>query len=341
MANRTTKKTAIKQPTGSKKPSAKTYKFTVRPYTGGGLDSVKSKMLFYSAKEFPDNLREAMLNRDERTPYGGFDRKSGSSVSNNDYFTPLSKGKEWLLELTLKYQPKTGKLLMEGGPMVLFGYQSSDTVPKYGINNLIQFNLAIEAQGNMVFFNRMNVGHNPSDEGWIVMEERDRKRLISQGRPGSIVNRDTPLCAPFELSQAYFQRFWGMASLGIDLMPFGCNGTELVAYLGKNRLVKKYSDVLNERFKNIDLAEQKKPIDALSVLSDSFGMWSSQCDLLFLESYREHSPIYYVRNREFENIRILDNYVEGLDNYYYYLLTGGRQDGPFDFMPYTKPFKGR
>lgn len=319
----------------------KPHDFPIRPRLMVPYAEFEDLVRVFSAKEIPKTLRDAILIRDERAPYGGIDPVSRSIVPNHDYYTPLLNGKEWFLELTLKHQPKTGKLLMDGGPLVLLGHPSEPLIKGKDYDHSLHFRLGLEACGNMVFFNRMDVGHTPSDEGYEEKQKFRRDRLTSQSRPTSIVNSSMPMCTPIEISQAYFKRFWGMGSLGIDLMPFGSNGTSLTYYLKENKLAKKYSDVLNERFKNIDLAEQKKPVDALSVLSDSFGMWSSQCDLLFLESYREHSPIYYVRNREFENIRILDNYVEGLDNYYYYLLTGGRQDGPFDFMPYTKPFKGR
>jgi hypothetical protein len=102
-----------------------------------------------------------------------------------DYLTPLLHGREWLLELTKIYQPKTGTLLSTGGQLCL-----RKIVRK---NGSLDLSLAIEIGGRTVLINRALSSLNRSDDNFKPLGGDDRAMSL-----------------PVEIREAYYNRFDGL-----------------------------------------------------------------------------------------------------------------------------------
>ena len=107
-----------------------------------------------------------------------------------DYLTPIDFGKEWLFDLTCKYQPRTGAMIMNGSPL----FVRAERFHNGGLSGV----MAVEINGRIVRFFRGFCGDNPSDDGYAVLNDKPT------GYEKSL---------PDGLGEAYYTRFLGMSLL--------------------------------------------------------------------------------------------------------------------------------
>lgn len=105
-----------------------------------------------------------------------------------DLWTPLKMGKEWLFELTCQHQPRTGRLLNEGGDLFLVQHMVS--------RDSFLLKLGIEVQGKVILLYRGFHNSTPSDDDYWAYSPLRSDRL------------------PEPLRLAYYHRFLGMSVPG-------------------------------------------------------------------------------------------------------------------------------
>ncbi|MGH6861674.1 MAG: hypothetical protein ACRECY_15585, partial [Phyllobacterium sp.] len=141
----------------------------------------------------PDNVKKIMLSTNPNTVH--------------DYFTPLERGKDWLFELTCKYQPYTGRLLMQGGEIFVRATGESLTYnPEYP---LFLLKMGLEVRGKVILLYRNTRGYNPSDPDYRARIEQENAWLTKRdGRPLKAEERHLSL--PLPIREAYYTRFDGL-----------------------------------------------------------------------------------------------------------------------------------
>lgn len=260
----------------------------------------------FKAKDFDQNyLRDI------------FDREN-SQRSEYDLYTPIKMGKEWLFELTEKYQPKTAFALLQSGEFGVFGRKNQN----YDYFNPI---LALEVCGRMIQVFRFFNARNPSDENY----------------KGAIDDRMD--CLPEELCAAFYNRFIGLSVInpenigqGSNLLPKAIGDwTTIDTYLGALRKKTQFLPFIE------DVIPDVKP-DYKSDLYHNFSCFMSwgtgkDMDMFFVKTHIKDGVIYYIRNHDVKNMGVIDDPVEAIDLYCEHILL--RKNGRFDFRPYVKKLK--
>lgn len=255
-------------------------------------------------KSIPDLYYKSIFNEDfyKRSEY--------------DLYTPLEKGKEWLYELTCKYQPKAGEVLMSGSELYILAEDD-------GNGGWYNSYLTQEVSGGVIqLFRDFNEG-NPSDSNY---EGPDDDRLIS---------------LPFELREAYYNRFLGLSVVGSNnigmssnLLPRSIsNWVSVDRYLASLKKKNKYLPFIEEVISGV------KP-DKKSDLYSNFSCFMSNgdrksMDMFFVKTHIRDGVIYYIKDHDVLNMKVLGNPVEALDRYCEHVLL--RKKERFDFSAYIVP----
>ena len=261
----------------------------------------------------------------------------------DDVFTPLKNGKKWLYEETLKYQPKTGKLFNEGSNLALVT-QGKRLYLLQKINNIfykIERNLFKRNLDDKDYKQRKLILYPPIIEKMKKNEKLDI--LDTTIRVNSL---------PFEIMRAYYYRFDGFRPVSRKniiggskscFLPISSNMWDSMgSYLDSIGKRDRYSDWLNEYFPG-------KMLEHPNMLKDDLWLGlmcflDTRCverdveryDMLFVKTVIQDKVIYFVRDGDIQNMRILSNYKEALDDYCSHCLL--QKGGSFDFLPYTSEF---
>ena len=228
---------------------------------------------------------------------------------NFDHYTPLKNGKEWLYELTTKYQPKTGKLLSNGGDLQLALEEYHNGYFSY----LLQ-----EVNGILYQINRSFYGSNLGEDSYNRWGTPDKRKIA----------------LPDPLAQAYLHRF-SIHPLHYDfdrdksLVPGIQNWTSIDNYLGEIRKKKKLLPLIEEIFGDAI----KDPL-YYGLHCFLWQVYDDVHDTLWVKTYGgSDKTIYYVKNNDFNNIMILNNPIEVIDDYCAHTIL--RKEEPFDFSPFV------
>jgi hypothetical protein len=254
-----------------------------------------------------------------------------------DYYTPLEKGKEWLFELTCKHQPRTGNLLMQGGPLFV-RVHTGTAVP-------FLLHMGLEVHGKVVLVERNFWNSNPSDPGYQDQINATNAWLTKRdGKPTKSVERHLSL--PLPIREAYYTRFTGLnipsnEVVGIypRFLPRSINAWQswdrwLSGFRGYK---KKYIPWLEER-----LGIVATPFDRKYTYT-SFMMFMAagpnpagkEGDVFFVKNNetQQDGIIYHIKDADIENMRILSEPAEAIDRYCEHILL--EKEGRFDFLLYT------
>ncbi|MBD8688402.1 MULTISPECIES: hypothetical protein [unclassified Rhizobium] len=264
-----------------------------------------------SAGELPNDLIEAML-------------VDGSQI---DYYTPLHLEKDGLFTGLRQHQPRTAKLLTEGGALIL----RASKIPTMAVGPVESWvlNFGLEVNRQMVMIERGFYGMHPADT------------TFHQNKPGAELLR----ALPEPLREAYYTTFDGMklperptVSVYGRFLPRNTNNWTLWdQYLGQFRgYKKKYIPWLIEKLPE---TQPKKPSKygffdfrcMLESVPDENGM----VDFLWVKSFCEDGTVYHIRGNDVENMRILTNPAQAIDGYCDHVLS--RKEGNFNFLPFTEP----
>lgn len=271
-----------------------------------GNDSHK-KEVYTSCDDIPPWLREAIF---------------GSNVSGrvDDYYTPLKNGKEWLFELTKKFQPRTGSLLLSDGELY---------VRKIMVSGDPLLFMMLEVQGKVVLVNRSFYGSHFDDASY---QEKRRPPERCESLPPAI--RD-----------AYYSRFDGLnipttPSVGIytRLLPFPVHRPwqSWDGYLEEFRgYKKKYLPWLEERIPNVKPDSKYDVYTKFMMFLDTRpDLKGKEGDVFFVKNHIQDGVIYHIKDADIENMRILENPEEAIDRYCEHVLL--EKEGRFDFLQYGK-----
>jgi hypothetical protein len=265
--------------------------------------------IWQRAEDVPSGLREIML----------------VECNKDDYFTPLHDGKKKLFEGLCRYQPRTGKLLMDAGPLLLRAIHMENYPKDYTAKWLLNFGL--EVKGQMVMVERLFHGRNLNDPEY---KKRDPISL--------------EWSLPTALREAYYTNFSGMnlpespvVSVFGRFLPKNINNWALWdQYLGQFRgYKKKYIPWLEER---LPLVKPSKPskygyFDFRCFLESLPDEKTGEVDYLWVKSFHEDGTVYHIRGKDVENMRILTEPAEAVDRYCEHVLL--RKPGSFDFLEFT------
>lgn len=217
-----------------------------------------------------------------------------------DYLTPISKGKHWLLELTLKFQPRTGRILLDSDGLWLRSNESSCGP---------QLHMGISIDNKVIIFQRDGIGYNFSDEKMAKF----------------IPALDRYLCLPEPIRLAYYNRFNGLKipdspAPGIfgRLLP-NSNGEwrSWDRYLEEFKGYKKlYLPWLVDRIESV--APKRKSATWTNFMlfldsrPDNKGI---EGDQLFVKTHIHDGLIYHIKDADIKNMRILADPTEAIDRY--------------------------
>lgn len=241
-----------------------------------------------------------------------------------DLVTPLLKGKEWLFEQTCKYQPRTGKLLMEGGPLFLRHTLIDFKRDRYLLK------LGLEVQGKVVLMARDFWNGNPSDPDYKCSGRNNRGSL------------------PEGVSKAYYSRFDGLnippePTTGIRsyLLP-----REITNWSPVDRCLedfrgakKKYLPWFDEHFPHLKPKFKKDPrygfreILNTRPFVDPYGekpQHKAEVESLFVKHDPPDKIVYYVKDGKLDEMRILENPEDVYDRYCEHILLN--KTTKFDFF---------
>lgn len=243
------------------------------------------------------------------------------------YFDALKYGKSWLYEKTFKYQPRTGRLLLNGSSLYLF---------LKGYSYMVQ---ATDRKSRFILINRRSHGDNLYEKDW----------LKSQAFYGGAI-REYSL--PNPLIYAYYYRFSGFKAInpsisfgGIEpfFFPSDINEWESIdGYLSSLRLKKKYMPFIEKYFpgkcsRHPNMLTKDNPrVGLMSFLDTRVNKSKKEGDVFFVKTEIQDKVIYHIRDGDVENMRILSNPVEAIDRYCEHVLLGKSEQ--FDFLPFTSDF---
>lgn len=272
------------------------------------LADVKSFIVSNKAAKFPKQVKKELL---------------GNRWF--DIYTPILKGKEWLYSYMKQYQPKTAKILLEAGDLY-FSVAFSDCGGY--LSSLIQ-----EVNGMLINIQRRRLGVHPWDEWYIHGKDELWERTAS---------------LPVEIEKAYYYNFSGFGipcERFIDtgrflLESFGSGFQAIDDYLWSLRMKKKYLSFFEELIPDLTPGRWCNNFcfyPFIAFLDTRETVYKKKWDVLFVKLHIQDGKIYYIRDSDIENIRILDNPVEALDWYCEHVLL--RREGRFDFLPYSSPLR--
>lgn len=255
-----------------------------------------------------------------------------------DYVTPIDMGKAWLFELTCKHQPRTGAMIMEGGPLFVRN-------ERYG-DGFLAGVMAVEVNGKMVRFFRRFQGLNPSDDNY---------KPYGNGVTGYEKS------LPDDLGEAYYTRFDGMSLLpeaNVTIHSWALprditNWSILQNYLDDFRgATKKYLPWFNERFPELvpspeddgcyfdfrcwlDTRLANNLSRDLTPAEQRARDMNYPVDALFVRQDIVNSPVFHVVDGKLDEMRVLINPAEAVDLYCEHVLLG--REERFDFVEHGRP----
>nr|WP_299498404.1 hypothetical protein [uncultured Rhizobium sp.] len=261
------------------------------------------------AQDVPPGLREVMLSREI------VDRQY-------DYYSPLKLGKEGLFAGMRRHQPRTARLMMEGGPLILRARRMASPPKNWHVD------FGLEVHGQMVMIERNFHGSHPSDENYVKHK----------------YYKDIEWALPEPIVDAYYSTFCGMKLLDNSwgsvfgrFLPRNVNNWGLWnQYLGFFRgYKKKYIPWLLEKLPETTPERPSKHgfFDFrcfLESVPDEQGI----VEFLWVKSFCDDGTIYHIRGKDVENMRILADPVEAIDLYCEHVLS--RKEGSFSFLPFTE-----
>lgn len=300
-----------------------------------------------SLEEFLENRIPGVTPRDvfsfrsaDEVPSALYERMFRDTLDQHyDVYTPLERGKEWLFELTLEDQPRTGKLLLDGGPLIV----RATPGPDYRKDRWdLQTVLGLEVQGKFVGVNRRFWGSNPSD-----VEGRED--------PDSWVGDDFYRSLPPPLARAYYNRFDG---LDLPWPPSFSNKTWMLPrqmggdwvsldhfltdrYRGYKA---RYMPWFDERFPHLKPKRRSDPyygfrcfLEALpcDMTRKKHDVLRSGIDSLWVEIDAKEPLVYLVTDGKLDEMRVLADPVEAVDRYCEHVLLNRLE--PFDFHQFSRP----
>lgn len=243
----------------------------------------------------------------------------------DDFYTPFKLGKEWLYEYAVKFQPHTGKLLMEGGAFYLLcrkheGFSHS--------NGRASWYLFQDMGPYVIKIFRAMYGSNPEDDGYRPISRR--RDALPEAIRLSYHTRMSGLDLPREPFTGPIPNF---------LLPLNLtsNWESVREYLRKLRLEKKAAPWLEERFPGITSKKTDKTGYLVYMIClDSRPTGSGlEGDVIFVNINDPSGRMYLIHDGDVEGMRLLADPVEAYDRYCEHILL--RRDGRFDFLPFTAP----
>ncbi|MBB3235304.1 hypothetical protein [Phyllobacterium endophyticum] len=256
-----------------------------------------------------------------------------------DYYTPIAKGKEWLFELTCKHQPRTGALLMAGGPLFVRVKRRSD-------GGLPALHMGLEVRDKVVLISRDFWGDNPSDPDYQANIDRITAFLTKRdGKPNHAEQRQLSL--PLPIREAYYTRFDGMDIPDDEVVgiysrflpyPVGRPWQSWDGYLKNFRGYKKrYIPWLEDRLGIVPTPFDRKYayISFMMFMAAGPNPAGREGDVFFVKNAdgMQDGVIYHIKDAHIENMRILSEPAEAIDRYCEHVLL--EREGRFDFLPYT------
>jgi hypothetical protein len=259
-------------------------------------------------------------------------------VTKSDVLTPFLKGKEWLYEETAQFQPRTGKLLLEGSQLYIIIRKVYDTPEGMVAKDEAQVRGTIvyliqEVNGMVVHIPRQFLGSNISDPTWKPSKWQD-------GTPAP--QRQQSFC--IELTKAYYTKFDGLSipstsAIGIEsrLLPLKSNGgwESVNRYLEQLRLKKKHISLIEEFIPDI---KPKRKYDNHTNFMSFLDTRPLGDEVFFVKNHIQDGVIYCLKKGDVPNMQILNNPIEAIDLYCEHILL--RREGKFDFTPFLTPFRG-
>lgn len=256
-----------------------------------------------------------------------------------DVYTPLQRGKEWLFELTLQEQPRTGRLLCDGGPLMV-RVRPLSSFTQDSVNILFDFGL--EVQGKFVRVYRRFWGYNPSD-----LDARDNQEWLSEMK----FYRSLPKA----LARAYYHRFDGLdlpwpPSFSLDTWmlprPSGFSWPTFDHFLRDryHGYKTKYLPWFDARFPHLKPKRKSDPYFDFRCILETLpcdmtrrkrDVLRSGIDSLWIEIGEKESPVYLITNGEVDKMRVLIDPVEAIDLYCEHVLLNRLE--PFDFHQFSRP----
>ncbi|MDR6634243.1 hypothetical protein J2X72_003053 [Phyllobacterium sp. 1468] len=254
----------------------------------------------------------------------------------HDYYTPLAKGKEWLFELTCRHQPRTGALLMQGGP--LFVRVSRGSAVPY------LFDMGLEMRGKVVLMKRSSFNNNPSDAGYQALLDQISAHISKRdGYPRKAEDRYRSL--PPAIGAAYYNRFDGLnipedsvAGIYTRLLPYPIYRPweSFDGYLSAcgRGYKKKYIPWLEERIPGMGPTKGLSSyINFMMFMYAPGEPGPRKGDAFFVKNNIQDGVIYHIKDADNENMRILSEPAEAIDRYCEHVLL--EKEWRFDFLPYT------
>lgn len=278
-------------------------------------------------------LQENCRRFSECTLFSERDDVDDNMWESNEYYDVMKGGKEWLYEFTSMYQPRVGKILLEGS--YLYYLYNINSIPVQALNGGIDTFVSIK---------RNVKGNNFSDTNNYWLEHQKE-------RGGTI--REYSL--PKSIFKAYYYRFSGLGltilSKGEDFGGFGGNILPLHSgsywysisnYLESLDLGEKHLIFIDSHFpdklsRHSNMLEKDDPYVGLMCFLDTrVDRSKKEGDVFFVKTEVQDKIIYHIKDGDVENMRILSGYQEAIDRYCEHVLLG--KEGRFDFLPYTIDF---
>jgi hypothetical protein len=248
--------------------------------------------------------------------------RSGSTA---DGVSLMENGKAWAFEFVEKFQPRTHRLLMDGGDFNIIYRRGSVT---HYMTNVI-----MDVRGQAIEICRQRYGFNSSDDTF----------------PAKAYAGKRALSLPEPIRMAYYHRIDGMGipdsrALGpfnrILPYPVGRPWQSIDGYLGDLRL-KKLLPVVEEMIPGIRPERKDLAYTNFMMFLNSWGSFvgekKTDGDHLFVKNHIQDGVVYYVRDADVANMMILADPAEAIDRYCEHVLL--RKEERFDFRPWAVPFE--
>ena len=287
-----------------------------------------AELLIKSSDAFPKDIKKCCLQPDFK-----------KLIFCSDVYTPWKKGKKWLYQETVKYQPKTAGILLSASDFFI-------TARKKDIGNIRGFNLDLyqEVNNKEILIYRQMHGQNPSDDGYKDWITRINDRLTKRdGKPTQLEERYLSL--PESIQKAYYYRFDGFQfpsnhsspSIAMGILPASTSSWySLNRYLAPLRLKKKYLPWFEERFSGIKPEKKDAPYINFMCFLDTRTDDPKKGDVFFVKNHIQDGIIYHIKDTDIENMRVLSEPAIAIDLYCEHILQGNKIR--FDFLPYTSAF---
>jgi len=241
-----------------------------------------------------------------------------------DLLTILKKGPSWAFELLKQDFPKTHNVLVnQAKTFLLITYTNPKT-----------YTCFIDVGGRLIRLNRESLGYNPSDEGYVPKLDIAIKAI-----PKTIV-------------KGFYTRFSGMSlirdldgiALQTNMLPLPRGFWRPLSELSERHELN--DETISKKFE-VRFPIENQTTDAhnfffmsafLSTYIDNYEEPDARYagDYFFVKHHIHDHEIYHVKDGDYENMRILNDYSSAIYGYCEHVLLV--KEGRFDFVPYTTSF---